>query len=246
MFTQDKLENVYHIFKEEKVSEIRNEVIYVDSNNNILFSSKTDYNYKYFVNRYNYNHKKYFWLLGANSCISMRRELISDDVKYLKIAVDIYLTISAICKKEEQVLLYGKPLTYYRVHSQNSNRSRTLEVKLILMKSHFEDHQTMYNRFYSCEKELGRTLKFYLLNYKLLYYLFQSYLTDKYKKLEGDLEFSLTDKIFLLDRFNKPPRKSRVKYILASSFLLLPSSIRFHLFKFLRKHSNIVNKILEI
>jgi len=247
MFTQDKLENVCQIFKEEKVSEIRNEVIYVDSNNNALSSSKINNNYKYLVNRYNYNHKKYFLISGLDSAISIKREFI-DDIKYLKIAVDIYSTISAICKSEnEYVLFYGKPLTYYRIHSQNTwTGSHTLEEKLMLTKSYLEDFERIYNKFYNCEREARKTQKFFLLKTKFLYYLYELYLTDEEKKLEEDLEFSFIDKIFLLDPLNKPPERSIIKHIVASGFLLLPSTMRFHLFKFLQKHSKIINKMLEI
>jgi len=248
MFTQDKLETVYHIFKEEKVSEIRNESIYIDSNNNILSNTKINNNfYKYFLNRNNYNHKKYFWLLGGCSTISIRREFIDDDIKHMKIAADVYIAISALCKSEnEYVLLYGKPLTYYKVHSQNSSRPHILEEKLIFTKSFLEDTGKINNKFYNCGKEVRKTVKFPYLSYKLLYSLFVLYLTDKDRKLEENLEFSFRDKIFLFNPFNIPPQKSIIKYILASGFLLLPSSARFYLFKFLQKHSNIVNKILEI
>jgi len=34
--------------------------------------------------------------------------------------------------------------------------------------------------------------------------------------------------------------------LLASGFLFLPSIIRFHLFKFLQRHSNVINRILRI
>ena len=248
IFTQDKLEEVYYIFKEGKVSEVRNEVIYIDSNNNILFNSTIIDNsyYKYFVGKYNYNHKKYFWMLGGDSCISIKREFIDDDIKYQNRIVDVYLTINALCKSEyEDVLFYGKPLTYYRVHSQNSSRPRALEEKIILTKNYLEDLERMYNKFYNCGKGVRKTLKFSLLSNKVLYYLFELYLT-KDRKIEEDFKFSFSDKIFLFNPFNKPPQKSIIKYILASGFLLLPSSARFYLFKFLQKHSNIVNKILEI
>jgi len=249
MFTQDKLEEVYDIFKEEKVSEIRNGAYFIDSDKyNILLDPKTDNNfYKYFVGKYNYNHKKYFWILGGDSCISIKREFIDDDLKYQNRIVDVYLTIDALCKSENEAVLFsGKPLTYYRVHSQNTSRPRTLEEKLILIKSYLEDNERIYNKFYNCGKEVRKTLKFSLLNYKLLYYLFELYLIDKDKKLEKDFEFSFGDKIFLFNPLNKPPQKSIIKYILASGFLLLPSSMRFQLFRFLRKHSSIVNKMLEI
>jgi len=241
LFTQDKLENVYNIFNEEKISEVRNRVYIIDSNNNILFSSKIDNNYKYFVNRYNYNHGKYFYMLGVNSCISIKRELIGDDVRYLKIAVDIYLTINAICKSEnENVLFYGKPLTYFRIHSQNSTRPHTLEESMNLTGNYLKDYEKLYDKFYNCGKEVRNTLRLFLLYSKLDYYLTKLRIAEKDKELEKDFKFSFNDKIFFLDPFNKPRREFIIKGILASGFLFLPSTIRFHLFKFLQKHTNIV------
>ena len=245
MFTQDKLETVYHIFKEEKVSEIRNEVIYIDSNNNVLSSSKINNNiYKYFVNKYNYNNKKYFRILGLDSCISIKRELIDEDIKHQKIVVDIYLTINAICKSDEYTLFYGKPLTYYRIHAQNVTKPRNLEEEMKLAEINLEDQEKLYSRFNSCGREVRKTLRLFLLYSKLIYYLLELYFTDKDKELERDIKFSFNDRIFLLNPFNKPHRKYIIKGILASGFLFLPSDMRFHLFKFLQKHSNITNKTL--
>jgi len=248
MFTQDKLENIYNIFNEEKVDEVRNEVYLIDSSNNILSNSMMESNpYKYFVNRYNYDYKKYFYILGGDSCISIRREFIDNDIKYQNRIVDIYLTFSVICKsKSYNTLFYGKPMAYYRFHSQNSTRTDTLERKIDMTKNYLEDSERLYNKFYNRGKEVRKTLKLSLLTSKLLYYLLELYLIDKDRELGREFEFSFSDKIFLFDPFNKPRREFVTKGLLVSGFLLLPSSTRFHLFKFLQKHSNIVNKILEI
>ena len=247
MFTQDKLETIYHIFNKEKVSEIRNEVYFIDSNGNILSSSKENNNYyKYFVNKYNYNHKKYFYVLTVDSCISIKRELINDDIKNQHLIVDLYLTVSAICKsKNENVLFYGKPLTYYRIHSQNFGRPHKLEEKANLIRIHLEELEKLYNKFYNCGKEIEKTLRFRLLYSKFMYYLLEHYLIDDNKAF-NNIKFSFNDRIFLFNPFNKPSLESIIKGILASSFLFLPSTVRFHLFKFIQKHSKILDKILEI
>ena len=246
MFTQNKLEEVYHIFKEERVSGIRNAHLYIDSNNNILFNPINDNNiYRYFVNRYNYNHKKYFYLLGVDSCISIRRELIDEDIKYQNRIIDTYLTISAICKTEDmKALFYGKPLTYYRIHSQNTSMPRTLEDIVNLKKNYLEDEERIYNKFYNCGKEIRKTLKLRFLGTKLGYYLLSLYLTDK--DIGKDFSFSLSDRVFLLNPFNKTRRKYITLGLLATVFLSLPSNLRFRLFKFLQKHSSIIDKLLEI
>jgi len=245
MFTQNKLTIIYNIFNQEKVSEVHNGAYSIDSNNNVLSYSNDVY--KYYVNRYNYKHKRYIYLLGFNSCISIKRELIDNDIKYQKIAVDIYLTLNAICKsKDKNVLFYDMLLTYYRSHSQNSTNIRTSEKKITLMESLLEDHERLYNKFYICSKEVRKTLKLLLLSSKLNYYLLKLYLTDENEKLGKDLKFSFSDKIFLLDPFNKLGPKHVIEGILSSGFLFLPSSTRFHLFKFLQNHTNIINKILKI
>jgi len=245
MFTQDKLENIYAIFKNEKVSEVRNETIHIDSNNNIL-STKVD-NYKYYINSYNYNHKKYFHLIALNSCISIKRDLINEDIKRLKIVVDIYLSINAICKNnDENILFYGKPLTYYRVHPQNFTSPRTIEEKIYFTENNLLDLQRIYEKFYSCGKEIRKTLKLYLLIPKLGNYLLELYRTNEEKEISNDIKFSFDEKMFLLNPFNKLQKEAVIKGIIASSFLILPSNVRFRLFKFLQKHSNIINKMLEI
>ena len=247
MFTQDKLGNIYTIFKKEKVSEVRNETIYIDSNNNILSTKINNYNYKYYVNRYNYNHKKYFHLIALNSCISIKRDLIDEDIKRQKIVVDIYLSTSAICKNnEENVLFYGKPLTYYRVHPQNFTSPRTINEKIYFTENNLRDLQRIYDKFYSCGKEIRKTLKLYLLIPKLGNYLLELYRTSEEKEMRNDIKFSFDDKMFLLNPFNKLRKEAVIKGILASGFLFLPSNIRFRLFKFLQEHSNIINKMLEI
>ena len=246
MFTQNKLEEVYHIFKEERVSGMRNAHFYIDSNNNILFNPINDNNfYRWFVNKYNYNHKKYFYLFGVHSCISIRRELIDEDIKYQNLIGDTYLMISAICKSEDmKALFYGKPLTYYRVHSQNTSIPRTLEDVVNLKKNYLEDEERIYNKFYSCGKEMRKTLKLRFLGTKLGYYLLSIYLTDK--DVGKEFKFSLSDRIFLLSPFNKTRRKYITLGFLAAGFLSLPLGLRFRLFKFLQKHSSIINKMLEI
>ena len=249
MFTQDKLENVYNIFKEEKINEIRNEILFIDSNNNILSNPIINNNfYKYYVNKYNYELKKYFYILGGNSCISVNRELLDEDIKYYKIAVDIYMAINAICKSEDKnVLYYGKPLTYYRIHPQNTvRRFNTLEQHMILTKSYLEDHERLYNKFYNCGKEIRKTTRLFHLSYKFGYYLLNLYLSDKVKKLGEELDFSFDDKVFLFNPFNKPRRKHIALGFLAGGFLLLPSAIRFRLFKFLQKHTKMIDKIIGI
>jgi len=245
MFTQSKLEEVYQIFKEEKVSEVRNEVYFIDSNNNILSSPSIVY--KYFVNKYNYNHKKYFYILAEDSCISIKREFIDEDIKYQNRIVDIYLTINAICKsQDENVFLYGKPLTYFRVHPQSTISLNTLKEKINITKNYLEDQERLYNKFYNCGKEIRKTLRLFLLNTKFKFYLLELYLMNENKKLEKEVQFSFSDKVFLFNPFNKPSREYMTRDLLASGFLLLPSTVRFHLFKFLQRHSNIVNKILGI
>ena len=246
MFTQDKLEKVYHIFNEEKISSIRNDAYLIDSNNNILSNNLNTNIYKYFVNKHNYNHRKYFNMLTIDSCISIKRELIDDDIKNQHRIVDLYLTVNAICKSEnENVLFYGEPLTYYRIHSQNSTRPHKLEEKENLIKNHLEDLEKLYNKFYNCGKEIEKTLKLPLLYSKFMHYLLEYYLIDD-NKAYSNIKFSFDDRIFLLNPFNKPRLESAIKGILASSFLFLPSIVRFHLFKFIQKHTKIVNKILEI
>lgn len=246
MFTQDKLEDIYNIFNSEKVDEVRNEVYFIDSNNNILSNSKINNNiYKYLINKYNYNHKKFFYMLGANSCISIKRELIDEGIKYQKIVVDIYLTFNAICKSNTgNVLFYGKPLTYYRLHSQNSTKPDVPEKRIRLTESQLRDSERLYSKFYNCGKEIRNSLKLFLLSSKLNYYLLELYLADKDKKLTNHPKFSFSDKIFLSNPFNKPRQEYAIKGLLVSGFLFLPSSVRFHLFKFIQKHSNIVNEIL--
>mgnify|MGYP001772517756 FL=1 len=245
MFTQDKLDNVYRIFSEDKVSEVHNAIYVIDSNNNIL--SNLGGVYEYYVNKDNYIHKKYAYILGLDSCISIKRELIDNGIEYQKILLDVYLTISAICKSEDKnVLFYGKPLTYYRIHSQNTMNTYAPEKRIALMESIIEDYETLYNKFYTCSKEIKKTLKLLFLNSKLRYYLLKLYLTEENEKIEKDLKFSFSDKLFLLDPFNKPRKEFIVKGILASSFLFLPSSARFHLLKFMHTHLKTIDKMLEI
>jgi len=251
-FKEEKLEIVYNIFKEEKVSEIRNEAIYIDSYNNILSNPKIDNNiYKYYINRFNYKYKKYFSMLLGNSYISINKEFIDNDIKHQKIVVDVYLGFSAICKsKDKNVLLYGNPLTYYRLHTQNASKPRlqTLEERNKIIESYLEDHERSYNKFYNCGKEIRNHIKFLLLYTKFSYYLYELYSTDKQERLEleKNFKFSIGDKIFLFYPFNKPQRKFIINGILGSSFLILPSNLRFHLFKFLQKHSSVLNKVVNV
>ena len=247
MFTQDKLETVYHIFKEEKVSGIRDNVHFINANGVILSSSKENNSvYKYLVNRYNYNHKKYSNMLIVDSCISIKRELIDEDIKYLNRVVDMYLTIAAICKGEDEyALFYGKPLTYYRIHAQNYSRPNSIKERINLMESRLEDYEKLYSKFNNCGKEVRKTLKLPLLYSKLMYYLLELYLADEDKKLRENFNFSFSDKIFLFNPFNKLYSKSVIRGVFVSSFLLLPSSVRFRLFKFLQRRTNIISKIIE-
>jgi len=245
MFTQDKLDNVYRIFSEDKVSEVHNAIYVIDSNNKVI--SDLGGAYEYYVNKDNYIHKKYAYILGLDSCISIRREFIDNGIKYQKILLDVYLTISAICKSEDKnVLFYGKPLTYYRIHSQNTMNTYAPEKRIALMGSIIEDYETLYNKFYTCNKEVKKTLKLLFLRSKLGYYLLKLYLAEKNEKLEKDLKFSFSDKLFLLDPFNKPYQKHVIEGLLSSGFLFLPSSVRFHLFKLLQKRTKIIDKIIGI
>ena len=255
IFKEEKLEIVNNIFKEEKVGEIRNEAIYIDSYNNILFNPNISNNiYKYYINRFNYKYKKYLFKLGFNSNISINKEFIDNDIKHQKISVDMYLAFSAICKSNDKnVLLYGNPLTYYRLHSENASeyyrlhsenasispKSQTLEKKVEIAKSYLEDHERLYNKFYNCGKEIRNSIKFLILDAKFIYYLLELYSTVKQERLElqKNFKFSVDDKIFLLNPFNKPQLKFIIRGILAFGFLSLPPGLRFHLFKFFQRQA---------
>ena len=252
MFREEKLEVVYNIFREEKVSEIHNEAIYIDSYNNILSNPKINNNiYKYYINRFNYKYKKHFDMIGGNSNISISKELIDNDIKYQKIVVDMYLSFSAICKSEDKkVLLYGNPLTYYREHSQRASKlskSQTLEERIKLAETSVEDRERLYNKFYNCGEEIRNHINFMRLYGKFRYYLLKLYSLDNQEELllERYTKFSINDKIFLLNPFNKPQRRYITRGILASGFLFLPAVLRFYIFKFFQRHSRVLNNLLK-
>ena len=72
-----------------------------------LFSSFKENNnvYKYFINRYNYNHKNSIMLI-IDSCISIEREFIDEDIKYQNRIFNIYLTANAICNNKNVNVIF--------------------------------------------------------------------------------------------------------------------------------------------
>ncbi len=245
IYAPNKLEEVYKIFNSMKVGGARNNFHIIDANGRILKKYDNMQSFSYLVNNENYNHLKYFYNLGGNSAISIRRELINDDIKNIELACDIYLAFSAICSETYSgYLIFSEPLTLYRVHSQNNSNPKSLEHKVNFSVRSFQDHKKLYEKFGSCSKEVNKTLKFLLLNYKLSLYFLDLYLSQNHEHLidKNEINFSAWEKLFIMNPTNNPISKYTLKVISAGLFLFLPPIIRENFLKYLYKSKTITKR----
>jgi len=161
MFTNDKLAIVSNIFRKYKINYLHNHAIFIfDNGSSIPQPTRGIIPYSHFVTKDTFDFEKYRYFIGLDSCISIKRDAIDDDIKKMKITVDIFLTFSSLCRtKNEMALIYGESFTYYRVHNDNATRPKTKEELLMIGKWQNEDEQIIYDKFSNCSKQVKKGIE---------------------------------------------------------------------------------------
>ncbi|MCW1293276.1 MAG: hypothetical protein OH318_02715 [Candidatus Parvarchaeota archaeon] len=125
LFTKDKLEYIFKNFS-DNVAYIHNNSIAIDKNGNKI---------RYKINRIDVN----------MSCISIRKDIINDNISKISTCPDIFMYLSAIGKGK--IVKTNKVLTYYRVHDKNISIPHTKAETTNLLKNNLVEYKKFYNFF---------------------------------------------------------------------------------------------------
>ncbi|MCW1302553.1 MAG: glycosyltransferase [Candidatus Rehaiarchaeum fermentans] len=221
IYNENRLKVVYNTFKERKIGGFRNQLILIDQFGNKIREIEIKENV--LLNPKTYRHRKHIVLLGNNSAIALRRDLIDPDLKSVELAVDFYFSFISICNKLYEGLYNVKDkLTFYRVHPLNVSNPLTLSQQVSFYGRHLHDYDLFYSKVKDCSKEVKKSFEFNRIYVKLAYY-------GSYLLLNGkgpDMDFTLYEKLQLLTIPAIWSFKSRLARKIAGLILFLPRPVR--------------------
>ncbi|MEM0304449.1 MAG: glycosyltransferase family A protein [Saccharolobus sp.] len=222
MYDENRLKVVCNAFKERKIGGFRNQVILIDQFGNKI--REIEIKEDELLNPKTYRHRKHIGLLGNNSAIALRRDLIDPDLKSIELAVDFYFGFISICNKLYEGLYNVKDkLTFYRIHPLNLSNPLSLSQRVSFHGRFLHDSELFYNKFKDCSKEVKKSLEYSRIYVKLAYYGFYLLLNGK---SPPDMDFTLYEKLQLLTIPTIWSFKSRLARKIAGLVLFLPRPIR--------------------